>query len=110
MPFDPVVSWQHETRPDLDNANVGILCASRETFKSEVSRIFIAGGANMVKVNGAELNIAGKTVAEYLASTNYDPGRIAVERNGDIVFKSQYGETVLEDGDNLEVVSFVGGG
>ena len=64
----------------------------------------------MVKVNGVELNIAGKTVSEYLASTNYDSKRIAVERNGDIVFKSRYGETVLEDGDSLEVVSFVGGG
>lgn len=64
----------------------------------------------MVKVNGVELNIAGKTVSEYLVSTNYDPKRIAVERNGDIVFKSRYGEMVLEDGDCLEVVSFVGGG
>ena len=64
----------------------------------------------MVKVNGIELDIAGKTVAEYLAATNYDSKRIAVERNGDIVFKAQYGEMVLEDGDSLEVVSFVGGG
>ncbi len=64
----------------------------------------------MVKVNGTELDIAGKTVSEYLAATKYDPRRIAVERNGDIVFKSQYCETVLEDGDSLEVVSFVGGG
>lgn len=64
----------------------------------------------MVKVNGVAMEIAGKTVAEYLAATNYDPNRIAVERNGEIVFKSQYSETVLEDGDSLEVVSFVGGG
>jgi len=64
----------------------------------------------MVKVNGIELDIAGKTVAEYLAATNYDSKRIAVERNGNIVFKAQYGKTVLEDGDSLEVVSFVGGG
>jgi len=64
----------------------------------------------MVKVNGMELDIAGKTVAEYLTTTNYDPKRIAVERNGDIVFKAQYEETILEDGDSLEVVSFVGGG
>ena len=64
----------------------------------------------MVKVNGTELEITGKTVAEYLSTTNYDPKRIAVERNGDIVFKSQYAETVLKDGDSLEVVSFVGGG
>ena len=64
----------------------------------------------MVKVNGTELGIAGKTISEYLATTNYDPKRIAVERNGDIVFKSEYDAAVLEDGDSLEIVSFVGGG
>lgn len=64
----------------------------------------------MVKINGAEMNVAGKTVAEYLATTNYDSKRIAVERNGDIVPKAKYGETLLQDGDNIEVVSFVGGG
>ena len=64
----------------------------------------------MVKVNGTELDIAGKTVSEYLATTNYDPKRIAVERNGDIVFKSQYDAAVLENGDSLEIVNFVGGG
>ena len=64
----------------------------------------------MVKVNGAELDIAGKTVAQYLSTTSYEPKRIAVERNGDIVFKSQYDATILQDGDSLEIVSFVGGG
>ena len=64
----------------------------------------------MVKVNGEEMNIAGKTLAEYLANTNYDMKRIAIERNGDIVPKAQYSETLLQDGDSLEVVSFVGGG
>ncbi|BFK86913.1 sulfur carrier protein ThiS [Pseudoflavonifractor sp. DSM 107456] len=64
----------------------------------------------MVKVNGTELDVAGKTVSEYLATTAYDPKRIAVERNGDIVFKSQYDDTILKDGDRLEIVSFVGGG
>lgn len=64
----------------------------------------------MVKVNGEELNIAGKTVAEYLATTNYDSKRIAIERNGDIVPWAQYGEVILKEGDSLEIVSFVGGG
>ena len=64
----------------------------------------------MVKINGEELIIAGKTIAEYLATTNFEPKRIAVERNGDIVPKAKYGETILQDGDNVEVVSFVGGG
>ncbi|MEE1281451.1 MAG: sulfur carrier protein ThiS [Acutalibacteraceae bacterium] len=64
----------------------------------------------MVKINGEEKNVAGMTVAEYLATTNYNPKRIAVERNGDIVSKLQYDNTVLQDGDSVEVVSFVGGG
>lgn len=64
----------------------------------------------MVKINSVERNVAGKTLAEYFATTNYDPKRIAVERNGEIVPKSQYKKTVLMDGDSIEVVSFVGGG
>ena len=64
----------------------------------------------MVKINGEELNIDGKTVSEYLAEKNYDVKRVAVERNGDIVPKSQYDKTILQDGDSIEVVSFVGGG
>ena len=64
----------------------------------------------MVKVNGEEKKIAGKTIAEYLSTTNYDIKRIAIELNGDIVPKAQYAETVLKDGDSVEIVSFVGGG
>ena len=64
----------------------------------------------MVKVNGTELDIAGKTLTEYLATTNYDMKRIATELNGDIVPKATYAETVLKDGDSVEIVSFVGGG
>lgn len=64
----------------------------------------------MVKINGETIDIAGKTLAEYLASTKYDSARIAVERNGEIVPKAKYDETVLQDGDVIEVVNFVGGG
>ena len=75
-----------------------------------MSPVFSFGGEKMVRVNGLELDISGKTVAEYIATTDYDPKRIAVECNGNIVFKSQYEVTVLKDGDRMEVVSFVGGG
>ena len=64
----------------------------------------------MVKINGIAIAAAGQTLAQYLSTTNYDPKRIAVERNNDIVPKSQYDTTVLCDGDVIEVVSFVGGG
>ena len=64
----------------------------------------------MVKINGTELDVSGKTVAEYLENTDYNPLRIAVERNGEIVPKAQYAETVLQDGDSVEIVNFGGGG
>ena len=64
----------------------------------------------MVKINGKEFDADGKTIAQYLATTDYDSKRIAVERNGNIVFKSQYESVVLKDGDSIEIVSFVGGG
>ena len=64
----------------------------------------------MVKINGVECDVAGKTISDYLAGADYELKRIAVEKNGSIVSKSLYDQTVLEDGDSLEVVSFVGGG
>ena len=64
----------------------------------------------MVKINGTDMDTAGKTLLDYLTASNYDPKRVAVERNGQIVPKACYGETVLADGDTVEVVSFVGGG
>lgn len=64
----------------------------------------------MVKINGAEKDVSGMTVTEYLKTTDFNCERIAVERNGDIVFKTQYDDTVLHDGDSVEIVGFVGGG
>lgn len=64
----------------------------------------------MVKINGTDTQAAGLTLTAYLAGTQYNPARIAVERNGQIVPKAQYGKAVLQDGDTVEIVSFVGGG
>ena len=40
----------------------------------------------------------------------FDKSRIAIEINGAIVSKRDYNETLLHEGDSIEVVSFVGGG
>lgn len=64
----------------------------------------------MVKVNGQNFELAGKTVEAYLATTKYDKTRIAVEINCEIVPKASYDTTVIKDQDSIEVVSFVGGG
>ena len=52
----------------------------------------------------------GQTIAALLARMGIDPRRVAVERNLEIVPKVKYGETALAEGDNLEIVQFVGGG
>ena len=64
----------------------------------------------MVRINGENLDVVGKSVAEYLNSAGYDLMRVAVELNGDILPKAQYADTIFMDGDSVEVVSFVGGG
>ena len=64
----------------------------------------------MVKINGNTLHLEGISLSQYLKSADYHPKRIAVERNGEIIPKSKYEETLLSDGDVLEIVSFVGGG
>ncbi|MDD6070082.1 MAG: sulfur carrier protein ThiS [Clostridiales bacterium] len=64
----------------------------------------------MVVVNGKSLDVAGKTLKEYLEMANYNLRTIAVEWNEEIVTSDQYEKIVLKDGDVVEVVSFVGGG
>lgn len=64
----------------------------------------------MVKINGEEVQADGKTLQSYLKEAGYSSKRIAVERNGEIVPRAKYEETVLCDGDKIEIVSFVGGG
>lgn len=64
----------------------------------------------MVKINGEVVDAAGKTISEYLATANFNPTLIVVELNEEIVPKSQYDKTIIEDDDTIEIVSFVGGG
>lgn len=65
----------------------------------------------MIAVNGESVDIqAGQTLLELLEAQGYRLEVIAVEYNGAILNKAVYGSTVLQEGDKLEVVSFVGGG
>ena len=64
----------------------------------------------MLKINGQDVDASGVTLAQYLVDAGYNQVRIAVERNGEIVPKSRYAETILAEGDCVEIVNFVGGG
>jgi thiamine biosynthesis protein ThiS len=52
----------------------------------------------------------GQSVADLLRELGLDPRQVAVERNREVVPRAQHGQTVLADDDQLEVVTFVGGG
>ena len=78
---------------------------------------FFPGGApaatgelKMLKINGEEKEAAGQTVASYLTSAGFDAARVVVELNEAIVPKGRYAETTLRDGDQVEIVCFMGGG
>ncbi len=65
----------------------------------------------MIRVNGETIDGAeGMTVADFLKSHGYPDRMIAVECNGMIIPRKEWGETCLKDGDSVEVVRFVGGG
>lgn len=62
-------------------------------------------------INGA-LHLLETPIAlkPFLESEGYDLSKIATEMNGEIIPKSAYESTILDDSTRLEVVSFVGGG
>ena len=64
----------------------------------------------MVKINGEEKEIAGKNLLEYLNEAGFEPERVVVERNLDIISKDEFGNTIIQDEDVIEVLRFVGGG
>ncbi|HEY0283487.1 MAG TPA: sulfur carrier protein ThiS [Rhizomicrobium sp.] len=62
-------------------------------------------------INGETRHLGGSvSVAVLLTGMGLDPAKIAVERNQEIVPRSQYSGTMVADGDKLEIVQFIGGG
>ena len=71
----------------------------------------MASGTMRILVNGKERQVPeGTTVAGLCALLGVDRGRVAVERNKDVVPRQTYDEVVLGPEDRVEVVAFVGGG
>lgn len=62
-------------------------------------------------VNGEERSVGEVTdIAGLVAALGLDGRKVAVERNLQIVPRSTYGSTPLNDGDRIEIVHFIGGG
>jgi len=62
-------------------------------------------------VNGERIvSDSGISVSELLSKQGYDPQRVAIEINGNIVPRASYDSEKLCEGDKIEIVCFVGGG
>jgi sulfur carrier protein len=62
-------------------------------------------------VNGESREVpTGTTVAGLLAQLQMQPRLVAVERNRDLVPRSQHANCALQPGDRIEIVTLVGGG
>jgi len=64
-----------------------------------------------ITLNGDRTEVAGPlTVSELLASLEIDARRVAVEHNLVVVKRAAFADTIVRDGDQVEIVNFVGGG
>ncbi|GGA12738.1 thiamine biosynthesis protein ThiS [Blastomonas marina] len=63
-----------------------------------------------ITVNGESKRVAPGSVLDLLHALELDPKRVAVERNRVIAPRSAHADTPLAEGDQIEIVHFVGGG
>jgi sulfur carrier protein len=61
-------------------------------------------------INGQEQDLASTTLTQLIEQLGMKQDRIAVELNRNIVPREQWPKTQLAEGDQLEIVHFVGGG
>ena len=64
-----------------------------------------------IRLNGEPFEIVGPvTISALLAELNIDPRIVAVEHNVSVIKRHQYDQTMVREGDEVEIVRFVGGG
>lgn len=63
-----------------------------------------------IQLNGEQREVAATTIAGLVIELGLEKRMLAVERNLEVVPKSEYATTVLAEGDRLEVVHMIGGG
>ena len=64
-----------------------------------------------IKVNGKEREVESScTMAQLLQLLNLNAEKVAIEHNRRVVMRSNFDTTVLKENDQVEIVSFVGGG
>lgn len=65
----------------------------------------------VIRINGKDSEVAPDlSVAQLLEDLEIRPGRVVVELNAEVVSRDAHGATQLKEGDEVEIVHFVGGG
>ena len=68
-------------------------------------------GTVSIRVNGEHRRVvAGISIADLALELGLEPAKVAVERNLEVVPRSTLADVRVEDGDEYEIVTFVGGG
>jgi thiamine biosynthesis protein ThiS len=76
-----------------------------------LSKIVEGAGEMKIVLNSKETEIAGGTsVQGLMASMKVKLEAAAVEMNGEIVTRDRHADTVLRDGDRIEIIKIIGGG
>jgi thiamine biosynthesis protein ThiS len=69
------------------------------------------GPATVITLNGERFELGGPiTVTELLSQLDIDARRVAVEHNVVVLKRALFDRTIVRDGDQVEIVNFVGGG
>lgn len=63
-----------------------------------------------ITVNGKTESVSTDTIATYIRDKGMNPKSLVVEHNGQVVGSDHWDQTPLREGDQLELLSFVGGG
>ena len=101
-------------------ARYAILCSTTKYFRHNgehhqkgvyfIVSFFVQRRKNM-RVNGKDVRLSEPLdLLSYLSQAGFNVQRVVVERNGAIITREHFAETLLADDDSLEVVQFVGGG
>ena len=77
----------------------------------QYAEVFSRPGHLRITLNGELFELDGPlSVADLLAKLSIDPRRVAIEHNLEILRRPLFSDTLVHEGDRIEIVNFVGGG
>ena len=63
-----------------------------------------------ISLNGKQVEVKSRTLEQLISERGLHPDALIVEVNSELIKKENWGETIIRDGDTLELLNFVGGG